>query len=63
MNTAINIALILQEKLSHTVDLAVNTSTVEIIDDYQPINDNEKSFSKSRSNSAVHVRVYRKHNF
>lgn len=63
VSTAVNVALILQEKLSHTVDLAVNTSTVDLIDDYRPMYDTDEPFSRVRSNSAVHVRVYRKPNF
>lgn len=50
----------LQEKLSHTVDIAANTSTIELLDDFEPIDDDEEPFSNSRSNSAIHLKISRK---
>ena len=56
---AINVALQLQENGIGTVNVAVNTSTVELIDDFEPLSDELDVETRTRLNSAVHIQVYR----
>lgn len=59
INRAINLALQLKETGLGTVELATHTSTVELMDDIEPLTDDRDADTLSRNNSAVHIRVYR----
>lgn len=59
INRAINLALQLEETGMGTVELSVHTSTVELMDDVEPLVDDRDTETLSRNNSAVHIRVYR----
>lgn len=59
INRAMNLALQLQEKSMGSIQLAVNTSTVELVDDYEPMNDDAEPESRERNNSAVHIKLFR----
>ncbi|KAL4237490.1 ribonucleases P/MRP protein subunit pop7 [Mactra antiquata] len=59
INKAVNIALQLKASGMGTVEVSVHTSTVELIDDIEPLTDERDVDSMSRNNSAVHIRVYR----
>lgn len=56
---AVNLALQLKEKFLGTVELSVNTSTVDIVDDLEPLEDQAEYETNTRQNSSVHIRVYR----
>lgn len=56
---AVNLALQLKTKHLGTVEVAVNTSTVDIIDDLEPVDDQGEYETHTRQNSSVHIRVYR----
>lgn len=60
INRAINLALQLKEQGIGTIDIATHTSTVELVDDLEPENDELEPDTRSRNNSAVHIHVYRK---
>lgn len=59
INRAINLALQLKDSGMGTVELAVHTSTVELMDDLEPLTDEMDADTVSRNNSAVHIRVFR----
>ncbi|XP_005100960.1 ribonuclease P protein subunit p20 [Aplysia californica] len=59
VNRAINLALQLKNKGVGTVKLCVQTSTVDLTDDLIPETDGGEAKSSTRSNSAIHIRVYR----
>lgn len=59
INRAINLALQLQASGLGTVELETHTSTVELVDDIEPLNDDHEPDTMARSNSAVHIRVFR----
>lgn len=59
VNRAINLALQLKSAGMGSVEVAVHTSTVELVDDIEPMSDDKDVDSMSRNNSAVHIRVYR----
>ena len=59
VNRAINLALQLKQRGLGSVELAVHTSTVELVDDLEPLTDEHDADSMSRNNSAVHIRVFR----
>lgn len=56
---AINLALQLQLKSSTPLEVSVNTSTVNLIDDFEPQYDSGDFYSKERQSSAVHIKVYK----
>jgi len=56
---AVNIALELQLKSSNPLETEVTTSTVNLIDDFEPLEDTEEFKSKDRQTSAVHIKVYK----
>ncbi len=59
INRAINLSLQLKARGSGSLEVSANTSTVELIDDLEPDNDNTEPDIQIRSNSAVHIKVYR----
>lgn len=59
INRAINIALQLQAS-SPLLQLAANTSTVELVDDLEPEDPDEagEPMTRTRNNSAIHIKVF-----
>lgn len=60
INRAINIALQLQTSSQGALQLAANTSTVELIDDLEPEDPDEagEPLTRTRNNSAIHIKVF-----
>ncbi|XP_054907194.1 ribonuclease P protein subunit p20 isoform X2 [Poeciliopsis prolifica] len=60
INRAINIALQLQASSQGALQLAANTSTVELIDDLEPEDPDEagEPMTRTRNNSAIHIKVF-----
>lgn len=60
INRAINIALQLQTSSQGALQLAANTSTVELIDDLEPDDPDEagEPLTRTRNNSAIHIKVF-----
>ncbi|TRY85276.1 hypothetical protein DNTS_013228 [Danionella cerebrum] len=60
INRAINIALQLQATSQGALELAANTSTVELIDDLEPEDPDEagEPLTRTRNNSAIHIKVF-----
>ena len=59
LNRAINLALQLQALGNGSIEVSVNTSTVELIDDREPLDDEAEPGQNTRNNSAIHIKVYR----
>lgn len=59
ISRAINLSLKLKAMYLDTVDISTNTSTVEVVDDYEPTTDDGELVSLTRNTSAVHIRVFR----
>ncbi|KAJ7372630.1 ribonucleases P/MRP protein subunit pop7 [Desmophyllum pertusum] len=60
INRAINLAMQLEQRGQGTVELSTTTSSVKLVDDFEPEDDDHEEYSKVRTNSAVHIRVYKK---
>ncbi|XP_072114455.1 ribonuclease P protein subunit p20 [Hemitrygon akajei] len=58
INRAINIALQLQAASFGALQIAANTSTVELVDDLEPELDEGEAVTRTRNNSAIHIRVF-----
>ncbi|XP_051900450.1 ribonuclease P protein subunit p20 [Pristis pectinata] len=58
INRAINIALQLQAASFGALQIAANTSTVELVDDLEPELDEGEGMTRTRNNSAIHIRVF-----
>lgn len=62
INRAINIALQLQACSQGALQLAANTSTVELVDDLEPEDEaglrGAEPITHTRNNSAIHIKVY-----
>lgn len=60
INRAINIALQLQASSQGALQLAANTSTVELVDDLEPEDpdDTGEPLTRTRNNSAIHIKVF-----
>ncbi|XP_063043581.1 ribonuclease P protein subunit p20 [Engraulis encrasicolus] len=61
INRAINIALQLQASSQGALQLAANTSTVELVDDLEPDDpdaDMGEPMTRTRNNSAIHIKVF-----
>ena len=63
INRAINIALQLQASSQGALQLAANTSTVELVDDLEPDDPDAEAppgepMTRTRNNSAIHIKVY-----
>ncbi|XP_070579167.1 ribonuclease P protein subunit p20-like [Ptychodera flava] len=59
INRAINLALQLKTRGMGSIEVSVSTSSVELIDDLEPNNDDSEADVQIRTNSAVHIRVYK----
>uniref|UniRef100_A0A914WAV0 Ribonuclease P protein subunit p20 n=1 Tax=Plectus sambesii TaxID=2011161 RepID=A0A914WAV0_9BILA len=59
VNRAINLSLQLKRRALGSIDLDVNTSTMEMTDDLIPLVDDADFRTRSRFVSAVHIRVFR----
>ncbi|KAK3591305.1 hypothetical protein CHS0354_004355 [Potamilus streckersoni] len=59
INRAINLALQLKARGLGTIEIGTHTSTVELVDDLEPQNDELDHETFTRNNSAVHIRVFR----
>lgn len=60
INRAINIALQLQASSQGALQLAANTSTVELVDDLEPEDPDDcgEPMTRTRNNSAIHIKVF-----
>ncbi|XP_067828221.1 ribonuclease P protein subunit p20 isoform X2 [Heptranchias perlo] len=58
INRAINIALQLQGGSFGALQIAANTSTVELVDDLEPELDEGEPLTRTRNNSAIHIKVF-----
>ncbi|CAG2161693.1 unnamed protein product [Oppiella nova] len=61
VHRAINMALQLQE--TNHLDMSCNTSSVDVVDDMEPIGDNRElneSYTQKRTVSAIHIKLFRK---
>lgn len=59
VNRAITLALELIEKSGGTLCQSVETSTVKLIDDIEPLTDEGEHHTRTRTNSAIHIRIYK----
>lgn len=55
---AINLALQLETHYQGLVELDVRTSTVDVVDDLEPLGDELEPMTQSRQTSAVHIRLF-----
>ncbi|MBN3318062.1 POP7 protein, partial [Atractosteus spatula] len=59
INRAINIALQLQAASQGALQIAANTSTVELVDDLEPEDEEGgEPLTRTRNNSAIHIKVF-----
>ena len=59
VNRAINLALQLKALANGSIEVCANTSTVELVDDREPLDDKGEPDQSTRNNSAIHIKVYR----
>ncbi|XP_052827314.1 ribonuclease P protein subunit p20 isoform X2 [Octopus bimaculoides] len=59
INRAVNLALQLKANGCGSVEISTNTSTVYLTDDLEPTNDKLEYETLTRTNSAIHIKVYR----
>jgi len=57
INRGINLALKLEEEYNFRFE--ANTSTINLVDDHHPLNDEDDFSIRKRMNSCLHIRVYR----
>lgn len=58
MARGINLGLKLEQNSGGLYQLEVNTSTIELLDDLHPLNDEDDFLIHKRKNSAIHIRVF-----
>ncbi|XP_067006567.1 ribonuclease P protein subunit p20 isoform X1 [Anabrus simplex] len=59
VSSGILLALELKNKYFETIEVSVKTSTVDLVDDLEPVTDQADYETQTRQNSSVHIRVYR----
>lgn len=61
IHRAINLSLQLKETSvsSSTLEVSATTSTVDLVDDYEPVDDDADYQAKTRNCSAIHIRLCR----
>uniref|UniRef100_G3MMV6 Ribonuclease P protein subunit p20 n=1 Tax=Amblyomma maculatum TaxID=34609 RepID=G3MMV6_AMBMU len=55
---AINLTLQLESHYQGLVELDVRTSTVDVVDDLEPLGDDLEPMTQTRQTSAVHIRLF-----
>lgn len=58
-----NLALQVQEKLSNTVDISVETDTLRVHDEWEPLEESGIPYNTERSISALHIKITRDPSF
>jgi len=41
------------------LEVSANTSTIDLVDDFMPVDDDHEPKTRSRRSSAIHIKVYR----
>lgn len=59
INRAVNLALELKHSSVGNVETETHTSTVELVDDFEPETDEYEPETFTRNNSAVHIKVFK----
>ncbi|XP_061396501.1 ribonuclease P protein subunit p20 [Musca vetustissima] len=59
VNRGLNLALDLVNNSNETLTYAINTSTINLIDEFHPLCDDEDVSIQRRNNSAVHIKIIR----
>jgi len=62
MNRAVKLALLVKEKGGGMYELSPTTSTVALLDDYEPLTEDLMPITLVRYNSAIHIRIRRNAN-
>jgi len=57
MNVTITLAQQLQEDYNGKLELACSTSSVKLVDEYQPLRDDLKPIIQTRYNSSIHIKI------
>ncbi|XP_073973743.1 ribonuclease P protein subunit p20 [Rhodnius prolixus] len=57
---AVNLALQIEEQLGATHIIDVTTSTLKLLDDLEPLHDSVDPLTQTRSNSSVHIKIFKK---
>jgi len=60
INRAINIALQVQSHYNDALDIDVRTSTIQVVDDFEPLQNDLEPRSQARYVSTIHIRLFRK---
>lgn len=55
----VNLALQIEGKCSGSYALDVQTQTIHLVDEFEPITDNQDPRSQTRSNSSVKIRIFK----
>ena len=58
MSRGINLALKLEQQSGGLYQVEVNTSTIDLIDELHPLNDEDDFLIHKRKNSVLHIRVF-----
>ncbi len=59
VHRAINLALQLKAQGNGSIEVSAKTSTVELTDDWDPLDEEAEPAQTTRNNSTVHIKVYR----
>ncbi|CAD7078287.1 unnamed protein product [Hermetia illucens] len=59
INRSINLALSVVANSNGAVAYEANTSTIELVDDFHPLNDEDDYTIQQRMNSCLHIRIFR----
>lgn len=55
----INLGLTIQKNSNDLYGLEANTNTVELVDDFHPLKDDDDFAVQRRMNSSLHIRIFR----
>ncbi|XP_075155170.1 ribonuclease P protein subunit p20 [Haematobia irritans] len=59
VNRGLNLALDLVVNSNDTLTYSINTSTIQLTDEYHPLCDDEDVTIQKRNNSAIHIKIIR----
>ena len=59
INRAVNLALQLEQRGHGSIQISAETSSTQVVDDFRPLDDDQESYSETRTKSSISIKVYK----
>jgi ribonuclease P/MRP protein subunit RPP20 len=59
INRAVNLALQLEQEGHGSIQISAQTSSTQVVDDFRPLDEEQESYSETRTKSSIKIKVYK----